>query len=77
MAYDFLYEVRDGVATVTFNRPEALNALTFDVYAQLRQLFDDLRYDDAVKVVILTGAGDAFVLVAMCGRSSASCSIAI
>lgn len=60
MGYDFLYEVSDGVATVTFNRPEVLNALTFDVYAQLRQLFDDLRYDDAVKVVILTGAGDAF-----------------
>ncbi len=60
MAYDFLYEVKDGIATLTFNRPEVLNALTFDVYAQLRQLFDDLRYDDAVKVVILTGAGDAF-----------------
>ena len=58
--FDFLYEVADGVATLTFNRPEVLNALTFDVYAQLRQLFDDLRYDDAVKVVILTGAGDAF-----------------
>ncbi|HEU5345477.1 MAG TPA: enoyl-CoA hydratase family protein [Ktedonobacterales bacterium] len=60
MAYDFLYEVSDGIATVTFNRTDKLNALTFEVYAQLRQLFDDLRYDDAVKVVILTGAGDAF-----------------
>lgn len=60
MAYDFLYEVSDGVATLTFNRPEVLNALTFEVYAQLRQLFDDLRYDDSVKVVVLTGAGDAF-----------------
>ncbi len=60
MAYDFLYEVSEGVATVTFNRPEVLNALTFEVYAQLRQLFDDLRYDDAVKAIILTGAGDAF-----------------
>ncbi|HZC05655.1 MAG TPA: enoyl-CoA hydratase family protein [Ktedonobacterales bacterium] len=60
MSYDFLYEVSDGVATITFNRPEVMNALTFEVYAQLRQLFDDLRYDDAVKVVILTGAGDAF-----------------
>jgi enoyl-CoA hydratase/carnithine racemase len=60
VAYDFLYEVSDGIATVTFNRTDKLNALTFEVYAQLRQLFDDLRYDDAVKVVILTGAGDAF-----------------
>jgi enoyl-CoA hydratase/carnithine racemase len=60
VAYDFLYEVSEGVATLTFNRPDVLNALTFEVYAQLRQLFEDLRYDDAVKVVILTGAGDAF-----------------
>ncbi|MDE3229803.1 MAG: enoyl-CoA hydratase family protein [Chloroflexota bacterium] len=60
MAYDFRYEVSDGVATLTFDRPDVLNALTFEVYAQLRQLFDDLRYDDSVKVVIMTGAGDAF-----------------
>lgn len=60
MGYDFRYEVSDGIATLTFDRPEVLNALTFEVYAQLRQLFDDLRYDDTVNVVILTGAGDAF-----------------
>jgi len=60
MQYDFLYELSEGVATLTFNRPEVLNALTFDVYAQLRRLFDDLRYDDAVKAVILTGAGEGF-----------------
>jgi enoyl-CoA hydratase/carnithine racemase len=60
MQYDFLYEVQGGVATVTFNRPEVLNALTFDVYAQLRDLFEGLRYDDDVKVVVLTGAGEGF-----------------
>ncbi|MGO8951003.1 MAG: enoyl-CoA hydratase family protein [Ktedonobacterales bacterium] len=60
MSIDFLYEVEDGVATLTFNRPDVLNALTFPVYAQLRDLFDALRYDDAVKVVIVTGSGDAF-----------------
>lgn len=60
MAYDFGYAVSDGIATITFDRPAVLNALTFTVYAQLRQLFDDLRYDDSVKVVILTGAGNAF-----------------
>jgi enoyl-CoA hydratase/carnithine racemase len=60
MGYDFLYDVADGVATVTFNRPLVLNALTFPVYAQLRDLFEAQRYDDAVKAVILTGAGDAF-----------------
>jgi enoyl-CoA hydratase/carnithine racemase len=60
MSYDFLYAVNDGVATLTFNRPEVMNALTFEVYAQLRDLFETLRYDDAVRVVILTGAGDSF-----------------
>ncbi|HEX6796155.1 MAG TPA: enoyl-CoA hydratase family protein [Ktedonobacterales bacterium] len=60
MAYDFLYDVRDGIATITLNRPEVLNALTFEVYAQLRDLFAGLQSDDAVKVVVLTGAGEAF-----------------
>jgi enoyl-CoA hydratase/carnithine racemase len=60
MSYDFLYEVSDGVATLTFNRPGVMNALTFEVYAQLRDLFAALRTDDAVKVVVLTGAGDNF-----------------
>src|SRR5579863_8224226 len=60
MAYDFLYEVRDWLATITFNRPDLLNALTFEVYAQLRELFESLRFDDAVKVVVLTGAGEGF-----------------
>lgn len=60
MAYDFLYEVNDGVATLTFNRPEVLNALTFEVYAQFRDLLEALRYDDAVKVLVLTGQGRGF-----------------
>jgi enoyl-CoA hydratase/carnithine racemase len=60
MAYDFLYEVEDGVAMITLNRPEALNALTFEIYAQLRDLMVGLRRDDQVKVVIITGAGKAF-----------------
>ncbi len=60
MAYDFLYEVDDGVATITLNRPETLNALTFEIYAQLRDLMVELRRDEEVKVVIITGAGKAF-----------------
>ncbi len=60
MAYDFLYDVSEGVATITFNRPDVLNALTFDIYAQFRDLMEALRYDDTVKVIILTGAGRAF-----------------
>jgi len=60
MVYDFLYAVDDGVATVTLNRPEVLNALTFAVYAQLRDLFAALQTDEAVRAVVLTGAGDGF-----------------
>ncbi len=60
MSFDFLYEVSDGIATLTFNRPEVMNALTFEVYAQLRDLFETLRYDDAVRAIVLTGTGDDF-----------------
>ena len=60
MDYDFLYDVADGIATVTLNRPEVMNALTFTIYAQLRDLFESLRSDNSVRVVILTGAGDQF-----------------
>jgi enoyl-CoA hydratase/carnithine racemase len=60
MNYDFLYKVNDGVATLTFNRPEVLNALTFEVYAQFRDLLEELRYDDTVKVLVLTGQGRGF-----------------
>jgi enoyl-CoA hydratase/carnithine racemase len=60
LSFDFLYEVSDGVATLTFNRPEVMNALTFEVYAQIRDLFETLRYDDAVRAIVLTGTGDNF-----------------
>jgi len=60
MPYDFLYTVENSIATLTLNRPEVLNAITLEIYAQLRDLFEDLRYDDGVKVVIITGAGRAF-----------------
>ncbi len=60
MSYAFLYEVNEGVATLTLSRPEVMNALTFEIYAQLRDLFRDLRRDDSVRAVILTGAGDNF-----------------
>src|SRR5207247_10472810 len=60
MAYDFLYEVSEGVAILTFNRPQVMNALTFEVYAQLRDLFEALRYDEEGCALVLTGAGDNF-----------------
>jgi enoyl-CoA hydratase/carnithine racemase len=58
--YEFLYEVDGGVATLTFNRPDVLNAITFEVYAQFRDLLEELRYDESVKVLVVTGAGDSF-----------------
>jgi enoyl-CoA hydratase/carnithine racemase len=60
MAYDFLYEVHDGIARLTLNRPHVLNALTFEIYGQLRDLLEALRSDDAVKVLVLTGEGRGF-----------------
>jgi enoyl-CoA hydratase/carnithine racemase len=60
MDYGFRYEVEDGVATITFNRPGVLNALTFDIYAQFRDLMAALRGDDEVKVVVVTGEGKGF-----------------
>ncbi len=60
MHYDFLYEVNEGIATLTFNRPEVMNALTFEIYAQLRDLFEALLYDEQVHAVVLTGVGDNF-----------------
>jgi enoyl-CoA hydratase/carnithine racemase len=58
--FDFLYDVADGVATITLNRPEVLNALTFDVYAQLRDLFEAMRSDDNVRAVVIAGEGGNF-----------------
>ncbi|TMF28931.1 MAG: enoyl-CoA hydratase family protein [Chloroflexi bacterium] len=58
----FDYEERDGVATLTFSRPERLNALTFEVYADVRDLTDSLRRreDDDVRVLVIRGRGRGF-----------------
>ncbi|HEX8650100.1 MAG TPA: enoyl-CoA hydratase family protein [Pyrinomonadaceae bacterium] len=56
----FLYEARDGVATITLNRPERLNALTFEVYRELTDTFSALRREEDVRAVVITGAGRAF-----------------
>lgn len=55
------YEVRDGIAYVTVNRPEALNALNSQVIGELRQVFENIAVNDDAKVVILTGEGRSFV----------------
>jgi enoyl-CoA hydratase/carnithine racemase len=56
----FKYAEHDGVATITLDRPERLNALTFDSYAELRDAFVELRTRASVRSVILTGTGRAF-----------------
>lgn len=58
----FLYRVDSGtgVATITLNRPERLNALTFEVYAELRDTFAALDVEPGVRAVVLTGAGRGF-----------------
>lgn len=56
-----LYEVKDQVGFVTVNKPETLNALNSEVLDELYTLFSEIENDDAVKAVILTGAGRAFV----------------
>ena len=49
-----------GVATLTFQRPERLNSLTFDVYTEMRDVLAQLNDEDAVRAVVLTGEGRAF-----------------
>ena len=57
----FLYEQdAQGIATITLNRPERLNALTFEVYRELTDTFAALREERDVRVVVVTGAGRAF-----------------
>src|SRR5437870_7494080 len=58
----FLYQhdPHNGVATITLNRPDRLNALTFDVYRELRDAFRTLDDEPGVRAVIITGAGRAF-----------------
>jgi enoyl-CoA hydratase/carnithine racemase len=56
----FLLAVVDGVATVTLNRPERKNPLTFESYRELTDLFRACAFDDEVKVVVITGAGGNF-----------------
>jgi enoyl-CoA hydratase/carnithine racemase len=57
----FLFEVdSQGIATITLNRPERLNALTFEVYRELSDTFAALKNEKQVRVVVITGAGRAF-----------------
>ena len=59
-ARHFRWEVDRGVATLTLNRPERKNPLTFESYAELRDLFRGLTYAADVRVLVVTGAGGNF-----------------
>src|SRR5947209_20145708 len=59
MAYeDILYEKRDGVATVTINRPKVLNAFRAKTVEEMLEAVQDADYDDEIGVIVLAGAGD-------------------
>ncbi|MGJ7571331.1 enoyl-CoA hydratase family protein [Variovorax sp. RB2P76] len=59
-AEHFAWSYDNGIGTVTLNRPERKNPLTFDSYAELRDLFRALNYATDVKVIVVTGAGGNF-----------------
>src|SRR6266852_3189965 len=70
MAYEnILYEKKDGIAYITFNRPKVLNALNRKTVEELQHALLDARNDESVRVLILTGAGEkAFVAGADIGE---------
>ncbi len=72
MAYEnLLYEVKDAIGYITFNRPKVLNALDHRTMSELGQILDSAREDASVRVLILTGAGEkAFIAGADIGELS-------
>jgi enoyl-CoA hydratase len=58
VSQDILFEFSDGVGRITFNRPEARNALTFRMYERLGEILQQAEKDSSLRVLILTGAGD-------------------
>jgi enoyl-CoA hydratase/carnithine racemase len=59
-SFRYLHDAATGVATITLDRPERLNALTFEVYDELREVFVALDREPGVRSIVLTGAGRAF-----------------
>ena len=58
VSQDMLYEVKDGIGWVTFNRPQARNAFTFAMYERLAEIAAAANADKAIKVLVFQGAGD-------------------
>jgi enoyl-CoA hydratase/carnithine racemase len=59
-SFRYAFDETSGVATITLDRPERLNALTFEVYDELRQTFRTLSSEDRVRAIVMTGSGKAF-----------------
>ncbi len=59
-SFEYVFDVATGVATITLNRPERLNALTFEAYDELRRAFRILSDEEDTRVVVITGAGRGF-----------------
>jgi len=55
---DLLYEIQDGIGRITFNRPQARNAFTFQMYERLGEICRQADNDSSVKALLLTGAGE-------------------
>ena len=55
-----LFEKKDGIAKITLNRPDRLNAVTPELSARLKENIDDACKDDEIKVIVITGAGRGF-----------------
>ncbi|NWF86886.1 enoyl-CoA hydratase/isomerase family protein [Candidatus Bathyarchaeota archaeon] len=53
-----IYEKAEGIATITLNRPEALNAFNKELITEVLQAIEDIKTDEAIRVVVLTGAGE-------------------
>ena len=60
MSFVKITRPRPQVALVTLDRPERMNAMAFDVMVPLREALEELSFDNGVRVVVLTGAGDGF-----------------
>ncbi len=58
MTDDLLYDVRDGIARITFNRPQARNAFTFAMYERLAEICQQAETDHSIKAMVLMGAGE-------------------
>jgi len=58
MSEDLLYDVRDGIGFVVFNRPQARNAMTFAMYERLAEICAEIEADQSIRVLVLTGAGE-------------------